>query len=192
MPTATEIRDAIVAKLQTVAGIGVVHGFERYAEQVPKFKDLYVQGGKVNGWLVRRASWRREPFSNERRMVITRWQIRGYASLVDAEQSELAFDLVLDHIADAFDADETLGDLLYASDADNLAGIQLEDSGPVMFAGVLCHSARLALTTVHLVEIGAEYGSDGGTGELLQVTTGWDVDGDGTANYEDTLPKETP
>lgn len=192
MPTATEIRDAIVAKLQTVAGIGVVHGFERYAEQVPKFKELYVQAGKVNGWLVRRASWRRAPFSNERRMVITRWQIRGYSSLLDGDQSELAFDLVLDRIADAFDADETLGDLLYASDADNLAGIQLEDSGPVMFAGVLCHSARLALTTIHLVEIGTEYGSDGGTGELRQVNTGWDVDGDGTANYEDTLPKETP
>lgn len=192
MPTVTEIRSAIAAKLQTVPGIGTVHAFERYAEQSPKFKELFVVDGKVKGWIVRRVSWRREPFSNERRMVITRWQIRGYASLIDAEQSELAFDLVLDAIAAAFDADETLGDLLYATDADNLAGLQLEDSGPVLLANVLCHSARLALTTVHLVEIGAEYGSDGGTGELLGVTTTTDAEGDGAGTHQDILPKETP
>jgi hypothetical protein len=29
------------------------------------------------------------------------------------------------------------------------AGVQVPESGPVMFAGVLCHAARLTLATRH-------------------------------------------
>jgi hypothetical protein len=84
--------------------------------------------------------------------VLNKWRISGFLSLDDANQSEIVFDNLVEAVCDAFRADETLGGLIAGTvmDNPNVAGIQVEDSGPVMFAGVLCHSARLVLYTWHI------------------------------------------
>ena len=138
------IRAAIVAKLKTVAGIGQVHAYERYAKTDKDFREIYAANDRVLGWHVRRVARREGAEFNE---TMTDWELRGFMSLEDAAASELAFDDLVDLIGDAWRADPTLGGLvLYPRDT-ALVVPELADAGPAMFAGVLCHSARLKLTT---------------------------------------------
>lgn len=138
------IRAAIVAKLKSVAGIGQVFGYERYAKTDKDFRELYAANDRVLGWHVRRVARREDAQFNE---VMTDWELRGFMSLEDATASELAFDDLVDSICDAWRADPTLdGLVLYPRDT-ALVVPELADAGPALFAGVLCHSARLKLTT---------------------------------------------
>jgi len=147
----TQIRNAIVAKLATVAGIGQVYGFERYGKTDKDFRALYAAGDKVLGWHLRRVARREDALNNE---VFTTWEIRGFKGLEDADSSELAFDDLIDAIGDAWRADPTLGGLvLYPRDT-ALVVPELADAGPAMFAGVLCHSARLKLVTRTVIDAG--------------------------------------
>jgi hypothetical protein len=142
------VRAAIVAKLQAVPGVGVVHPYERYVEKPGKFLELFTVDGRVAGWIVRRVAEREMADSSAFNRVETDWELRGYASLLDAEQSELSFDSTVDRVRDAFRSDQSLGGVVTGLSASAAVGLQLADSGPVMFAGVLCHSARLTLTTI--------------------------------------------
>ena len=151
------IRAALVALLEAVPGIGTLHNYERFASKPKEFQALYLQGQDIRGFYVRRQSYRETPYSTMKNRVRTRWVIRGFASLVDADATELAFDDLLDAIAAmlrakpvVYDAD---GNGLCHTVTDDSAGLQLEDSSPVMFAGVLCHGATFSLTTEHLEEI---------------------------------------
>ena len=150
MPTIDEIRNAIVGKLDTVPGIGNVHAFERFSKAEKDFRVLYEAGGKILGWNLRRVS-RNESAKNYRHDVINVWRITGFMSFDDASSSELFFDNLIEKIVDAFRDDEALGGIVTTTDVEDSFGIQLIDSGPVMFAGVLCHSARLELKTRHLL-----------------------------------------
>ena len=150
--TLNPIRDAIVATLAGVAGIGQVHGWERYAKDKSGLSRLYIaqgeDGDQLRGWYVRRLGFRRERNGGGRPRVFTRWQIRGFLAIRDEERSELVFDQLIDALVAAFAADPTLaGTVIGCWDGDGAAGPQLEASGPVMFAGVLCHAADLLLTT---------------------------------------------
>lgn len=141
------IRAAIVAKIETVAGIGRVHGYERYAVQQEAMRQLYLDGEAVDGWFVRRVQTIERGGAIGRYLEDHRWVVRGFRSLVDAEASELAFDATIEDMRDAFRADETLGGVIDSTLVGDLAGLQVDDSGPVMFAGVLCHAAQLTLWT---------------------------------------------
>lgn len=143
------IRNAIVARLASVPGIGQVHAFERFAANDKGFRALYARDAAVLGWHVRRVG--RREFC-EFNLVDTDWEIRGFAGLYDAEESELAFDALLDAIFDAWRADPTLGGVVFYPKDDAPMVPTLADSGPVMFAGVLCHAARLTITTRHRQE----------------------------------------
>lgn len=145
--TLATIRSAIVAKIETVAGIGLVHRYERYAVQQEAMRQLYLTGGNVDGWFVRRVETVERSRAIGRYIEDHRWAIRGFRSLVDADASELAFDATIEDMRDAFRADETLGGAIDSTLVDDLAGLQVDDSGPVMFAGVLCHAASLTLWT---------------------------------------------
>ncbi|MEW5833653.1 MAG: hypothetical protein AB1832_01195 [Pseudomonadota bacterium] len=148
------IRDAIVATIKSVANIGVVQPYERYAKGMDQLKDFYQAPGLgLRGWFVRRvAVAERErilPRSNE----YTRWRIQGVMAFDDANASELVFDGLIEALRDAFRANDTLnGTVTQCALPDGSeAGLQLIDCGPVMFAGVLCHGARLQLTTQRLL-----------------------------------------
>lgn len=152
-PTLDEIRNAIVAKIDGVPNVGQVHGFERYAKAEKDFRAMYEASGKILGWNVRRVSKQTTSPATGRWHATNKWQIKGFMSIDDAGNSELVFDNKIEEIGEAFRLDETLGGLIDGTvlDSPDVAGIQVEDSGPVMFAGVLCHSARLALYTRHSI-----------------------------------------
>lgn len=149
MPTVQEIRDAIKTTMNGVAGIGIVHGYERYSKEQADFQTLFVTAAVLKGWTIRRTAKREISPARGRNNIENIWAIRGFMGFDDANASEQAFDDLIEDIGDAFRADETLGAVVSSTVVDGLAGIQLESSEPVMFAGVLCHSARLRLGTRH-------------------------------------------
>ena len=147
MATLQQIRDAIAAKIAAVAGAGLVHTFERYTKRKAEFTALFVIGGTVNGWVIRRVGTRRTSPGKGRVVVTHRWQLRYYRALDDASQSELAFDTTIETVAAAFRDDENLGGVVDGTVIDGEAGLQVEDTGPVFLGEVLCHGARLKLST---------------------------------------------
>jgi hypothetical protein len=146
MSTTADIREAIAQSLETIPDIGVVHRYERYANQQGAIAQLYQWGNQLRGWHIRRvALTERQP--DEAPDVTTEWEIRGYMALADAGASELAFDDLIDAIRAKFRADLTIGGTVATTQAEGITGIQLRDSGPVLFGGMLCHKAVLRLVT---------------------------------------------
>lgn len=149
MASLQAIRDAIAAKISGVAGAGLVHSYERFTKRPDDFAAFFVTGGTVNGWIIRRIATRETSPGLGRYVITHRWQLRYYRALDDAGQSEHAFDTTIEEVRDAFRNDENLGAVVDNIVVDGEAGLQLEDSGPVFLGGVLCHGARLKLSTRH-------------------------------------------
>jgi hypothetical protein len=154
------IRAAIAARLAAIPRIGRVHDRERYAATEPALRALYAwQDGpgtpSIRGWFVRRtASHGRGPDLG-RRVVTHSWAVRGLMSFDDGGSSEHAFDALIEAVMAAVLADDSfggtaLGTVFGPDGAEFGAGAQLVESGPVMFAGLLCHGATLTLHTRHL------------------------------------------
>ena len=158
MPTLDQIRSAIKTKLEGVADVGVVHDYERFTTEQAKFRELYVAGAagnqRVKGWNIRRAATRETFIDLNRWVVVHTWRIRGFMSIEDAEATEKTFDNLIEAFRDAVRVNPTLTaepDHSEAITDEERAGVQVTDSGPVMFAGVLCHSAQLELYSRHYV-----------------------------------------
>lgn len=149
------IRAALAALIAAVPDVGQVHDRERYLREEGKFRELYVytpSNGieQLRGWWLRRTATQESTLAIGRNMEVHTWQIRGYMALNDAEASEHEFDALIEALRDAVRADPTLGGVCEQSplaDGDATDGLQVADSGPVLFCGVLCHSALLELRT---------------------------------------------
>lgn len=159
-PSTAQIRAAIKAKLEAVSGIGKVNDYERFAREQSRLKTLYVDqpgtaAARVKGWFVALRSTEEISPGNGRYQVTHGWEIRGYMSLDDADESEKLFDDLIEAVRDAFRTDEDLGALVSSTnlgegdDQPGPSGVQLEEKLPVLFCDVLCHSARLKLFTRH-------------------------------------------
>jgi non-ribosomal peptide synthetase component F len=152
------IRDWIIAQLNSVPNIGTVHGYQRYADRENQLATLYQHEGKLHGWFVRRASVVEKSLTRGINTEQTTWLIQGYLALHDAVASELEFDALLDAIravfrTDAFDVWRTLSNdksinVVYTDQpAKEQLGFAVVETMPVLFAGVLCHSAQCQLIT---------------------------------------------
>lgn len=144
MSTTADIRNAIVAKLAAIAGIGQVHDYERYAVQQSKMKELFEYNGRILGWVVRRGGLKKAAIADAIFSVRSQWQVRGYMSLDDAAQTEILFDALVDLVQATLANDPTFGIASWVPDYELKAELE-----PVMFCGVLCHSAIISFDTVH-------------------------------------------
>lgn len=150
------VRNAIVDKLRSVADIGVVHEYQRYATSLADLKALYLstEHESIRGWYVSRAKSRETDRIMTRSVETTTWIINGVLALSDGAASELVADDLVEAIRDAFAADDDLGGAVdqcgvpKPGGSTQETGIQLVDFGPVMFGGVLCHGIKLQLTTI--------------------------------------------
>lgn len=145
-------RAAIVATLQAVPDIGIVHDRERYAANLADLKQLYFSAphNQVRGWFVRRMSVRETGVMRPVWLDVETWRIQGFVAWDDVAGGELVLEELVEAARDQFRLDSTLGGVVAATGLlgrGNERGLQLEDFGPVMFCGVLCHGARLSLTT---------------------------------------------
>lgn len=153
MATVAEIREKIHLKLVGVSGIGQVHDYERYSAREADFKTLYkdTSSGRIKGWNLYREATRELDLDNGSVRRIHTWRITGFMSIDDADATGKTFDDLVEAVATAFRTDRTLGgkvdDIKDMSQEDGESGIQVDSIEPVMFAGVLCHRARLRLVT---------------------------------------------
>lgn len=152
MSALADIKAAIKTRMETITGVGTINTFERYDNNLNGLAQHYGSGGTLKGWHIRRVTTQVRELragTPSRKEVLHNFQIRGFMAIKDAAESEAAFDLIVEAMRPAFFADETLGGTVNTISFPDQAGIQLRDSGPVMFAGVLCHAARLDLRTRH-------------------------------------------
>ena len=147
-------RAAIVAKLQTVPGIGVVNDYERFSKSEKEFRAMYqIPGEPLQGGHVRRIRTRETSDALGRFTTTHEWRIRIFRALEDASASEKSLDEVIEAARQEFREDETLGGVVVTTvieaepGQEAAAGLQLLDSGPVMFCSVLCNRAEMALYT---------------------------------------------
>ena len=147
------IRAAILAKLAAVPDIGRVHGRERDANNAAALRALYVAsvGGaeQLRGWFVSRRAAANTKAGSGPALVATTWSITGYLALDDDAATEPAMDSLVDALVNEFWRDQNLGGAVINCSNGDAAGLQVAELGPVLFAGVLCHRARLTLTTHH-------------------------------------------
>lgn len=150
MPTLAEIRDAIHAKLANITNVGQVHKYERYTKRIADFVTLYQDAsGEIRGWNIRRTAKAVTTPGLGRYVITNTWRISGYVAIADEAQSELSFDDLIESIMEAFKTDESLGGVVDTIVIGDIAGMQLEESGPVKISEILCHSCRLSLQTRH-------------------------------------------
>lgn len=150
-----QIRDALQDLMLTVPNIGQVHNRERYIREEAKFSALYLYtpaGGvkQLRGWWLRRTATQERSLGVGRNLEIHTWAMRGYMSLNDEEETELEFDALVEALRDKVRLDPTLGGICEQSplnDGNATDGLQVIDCAPVLFCGVLCHSALLELRT---------------------------------------------
>lgn len=149
MAALADVRAAIKTTLESVADIGQVHDYERYASRQGDFVALYYSAGhaQIRGWNFRRVAREERSSAIGRHAVTARWALRGYMALDDSAASEQTFDLLVEALIAAFRADDSLGGVVDTCIIADVAGLQLDEAGPVMLAGVLCHGARLTLRT---------------------------------------------
>ncbi len=158
MSRLANVRAAIVARLNTVAGIGRVHDYERFAADQKRFRDLYTtDDGLLLGWYVSLQS------SREVGAVVgavstqtCSWRIVGFMALDDGAASEKQICALIETAQEVFRAEPTLGGVVWeTSDAGQgegkPTGLQVEKIEPVMFAGMLCHNAHLSLVTTQQI-----------------------------------------
>lgn len=156
MTTFADIRAAIAAVIQSVDETMAVHEYERYTKNASDLIAMYKSGdpdnARLHGWHVRRVGTRERAESIGRWSIWHNWRLRGFMALDDADESEKLFDAEIEAIRDAFRADATLGGLVVdcISPDGEMTGAQVLASQPVLFAGVLSHSADLQLWTQHL------------------------------------------
>ncbi|MDA8107567.1 MAG: hypothetical protein M0015_02930 [Betaproteobacteria bacterium] len=157
MPTLDQIRTKIAEKIFAVAPTIAVHDYERYTKNMSDLAAMYksedvldANAARLNGYHVRRvATAEDEPMVGAKKEVTHTWEIRGFMALDDADATEKLFDNQVEAIRDTFREDDTLGGLVATTVVGNAAGVQVLESVPVVFAGVLSHSAKLRLFTRH-------------------------------------------
>ncbi len=151
MSAIDDIRAAIAAVIAQVSGAGQVHAFEPYGKGNEAFHRAYASAdGKLLGWHVRRVATKETRPDLARVVTTHRWRVRVFMALAEGGASELEFDRLIEAVRDAFRADETLGGVVFDTRTPEVAGLQVDESLPVLFAGVLCHSANCTLYTVSI------------------------------------------
>jgi len=150
------IADAILAKINTVAGIGKFYDYERWTKEAAKLVTLYTtnaqSGTRVYGGFIEQRSIRERYLDIARAIIDITWGITSFMSLDDADESEILHRQQVGLIRDAFRNDDDLGGLIFSQILDEGAGapprgVQLDSMDKVLFAGVLCTRARCSLVT---------------------------------------------
>ena len=145
-------RAALATLLSGVDGAGLVHLEEPYAKTQAAFQALYqwanpATGEKqVRGWFLHRLRTQEQELGVGRVMNVHTWRVRGFMALLPPASGQ-AFDELIESMRDAFRADPTLGGVAQPGPVGQPSGVQVVESGPVVFSGVLCHSAQLELKT---------------------------------------------
>ncbi|MEP9372614.1 hypothetical protein [Mesorhizobium sp. KR1-2] len=160
MSTSLEtIRAAIRHRMLEIAGIGVIHAYERYAAREKEFAELYMYGQadqpkRLLGWHIHRVATREFAYSSLQNRVEIDFAIRGWMAIEDARQTEILMDGLVEKLRAAWRRDPSFNGIFNAPITDGQPfGLQLVESQPYMLGGVLCHGVRLSFTGGLLLSI---------------------------------------
>lgn len=145
------ILSGIKAKVEGASSGAKVYDYERWSANWATMLALFkTSSGLIHAWMISRIATTRQyqSIGDAERAYIFR--LRGVYGLDDSAGTEKTFQAVINAIADAFEADLTLGDtcLTLAPDWGPMAaqvGLQVLDVDIRMFGTVLCHHADCRL-----------------------------------------------
>ena len=146
----SDIKDEVANILKGVNGVGKVHKFRRHTTTWEEYFKRHVEDGQVNDWEITRTGLNDEISSIQNSAGVDpvfhdthNVSIIGYLSLVDAKESETAFQDLIDRITERFRKidNSTLNGRLIIP-----AFMQTPEIGHRSFGGVLVHFAQMTLT----------------------------------------------
>ena len=143
-------RAQIVRMLQSVSGIGMVHDRERWATDWSKFLAVFTDpvSHKILGWTITREATPSTWYTSGQAEDSHLWVVRGYAGLSDADDSESAFQDLVETVRATLRHDPTLG-----GTAEGISGppaVRLFQ--PRLFGGVLCHYVEITFIAKEVVD----------------------------------------
>lgn len=94
--------------ISAVAGIGIVHDYERSSRSPAEWLDIMTSGGKINGWTISREATESEWEYHTTNRLRHIFKIKGYYAVDDANASEKTFQELVDLVRKAFNNNETL------------------------------------------------------------------------------------
>lgn len=146
------IRSALKVIVKSVTDVGIVHDYERWANEWEDFLNLFkkgtASGDVIRGWTIGYGGFipgDPQEFGN----VFVRSQkfmIRGYQQLDDSEESEKDAAALAEDVCDMLDAAVTIRppNYYYATNCTLLFE-------PRMFGGILCHYAEISLNVLEVI-----------------------------------------
>ena len=188
------IRAALTEMLGEISDIGTVHDFQRYENSAKAFRELFLVGDLIKGWYIARTAVSERSLVEGVNEEILTWDLRGYRSLVDDDQSEIIFAAQVDLVRAAIRADKTLKGTVITHEVDGRAGLQVERIHPVMFVGHLCHEAQCSLQTVRHIAVPEDPDEYDGFDHPIKVFVGQapDVGQAHRDDYKDIQTGEAP
>jgi len=152
------IRARIKTVVESVSNAGPVHNRVRLPKDWEALKALFsitIEGEiTLRGWEIslRRVAQEIETFQGggdaETTSVTYTYQLRGFASFIDTESSEITFTALALAVSKAIQEDTTLDAYVWERETPAVAAM---DFNEVMFAGVLCHSVEITLVFQEVV-----------------------------------------
>lgn len=136
----TTILAEIKTILEGISGIGTVHDYKRFSDNVTTLNNRAVSSSKFHVWFITR---RAAPSTSSGSTQVFReheFVLEGWYAIDDANASEKTFQALCDTIMDEFNSSTNI---LLNGTADNIRSPQLEEftiEGETL-AGVLCHKA---------------------------------------------------
>lgn len=152
-----DITGDIKAKLEAVPGTGIVHEYERQSVDMGKFIQLFkTPENKICGCEITRTAiserWLSGMFYGNYRMVV-----RLYLGILDASESSIAFQQLVDAIRSTFRngqfANQALGLSYFDYDSPDSSPVQVPVMNDRMFGAVLCHCAEIHIAVQHRIPI---------------------------------------
>lgn len=144
----TTVRDAVQAVVASVPNIGQVHGRERFADNWPRFLDLFKSTiatvDQIRGWMVTRERILQEVAES----AFGKWVhhhdfvIRGVMSFADADDTETTFQTLVDAVVAKLESDSSLSGtaIVWGQEPVEVRAIDIR-----MFGSVMCHVAEIAV-----------------------------------------------
>ena len=150
------VRAAILARLQAVTGIPSVYDYLRNLSDEATLKAIALDvGGRIHFWqfgLAQDSPLEAKRYAAGETRVRARWELHGYYAVNDAAATEKTFDTEAAAVFDAFEASPKKLQVAGADVTIESGPAQRQQGGHVMFGTVLCHYARMSLTTVLSLE----------------------------------------
>jgi hypothetical protein len=144
----TVVRDAVVARVNTVTGIGAVHSYQRFTNNWTDFLTIFAQtisgNFQVRGWFLTRDRITSVMSAYDKSTKTHHWKLRGIMGVFDSDNTEEIFQNLVDQVLTAI---EVLDDAGQSSVVKYSIG---PVSAPIIegrvFGDVLCHYCEIDFT----------------------------------------------